>query len=143
MAESSFIEERLNTQNNEKFQSVVRRKFDRFRTKIAELFFSSPAKTGGQTIFINQSILKQQEQIPDDSNMISNFYYGYTSPITEEDLRISCKNMSKNKLKKTNTSSSSSSGSSSSACSSSSSMIIEDDEHSTGKLSKISVFSFD
>ncbi len=136
MAESNFIEERFNAQNNEKFQSVVRRKFDRFRTKIAELFFSSPTKTH------NQRILEQKEQVPDDNNFISNFYYGYTSPITEEDLRISCKKKSKNQLKKTHTSSSNSSGSTSSACSSSSSMIIDDDEHSTGKLFKNMFFRF-
>jgi hypothetical protein len=142
MAESNFIDESL---NNEKFQSVVRRKLERFRSKLNELIFPNTTINNQVTNTVNiasnfnndnnhnnskhnnSSIVQQ----PDDNNsmLISNCYYGYTSPISEEDLRLSCKKKSKKFHK--NITSSSSSASSSSACSSSSSMIIDDDEHSS------------
>lgn len=116
--------------NNDKFQLTIKRKFDRFRAKLTELFFSTSVnQVNSINSYHNSSIVKktQQQQQPDDNNsmLISNCYYGYTSPINDEDLRISCKNKSK-QFQKNITSSSSSS-----ACSSSSSMIIDDDEHST------------
>jgi hypothetical protein len=145
MAESNFIDEKL---NNEKFQSVqgVRRKLERFRSKLTELFFSTNTTTLNNiqvtntvniaSVFNNDINNSSIVQHPDDNNsmLISNCYYGYTSPISEEDLRLSC--MKKSKIfNKNHTSSSSSSSStsssSSSACSSSSSMIIDDDEHSS------------
>lgn len=135
MAESNFVDERL---NNEKFQSVVRRKLDRFRSKLAEMFFSTPQQAPvntQQTLSSNftntKTIEHAKQQQPDDNSMlISNCYYGYTSPITEDDLTLFCKKKSK-KFHKNITSYSSSTSSSSSAFSSSSSMIIDDDEHST------------
>lgn len=146
MAESNYVDETrqgatTQQQNQEKFPSVVRRKLERFRTKLAELFFapSLPSKPLALVNSLpnnhnNQSIATDSDNTNNSNLIISNCYYGYTSPpITEEDLRISCKKKSKiNKLHATTTSSASSSGStSSSACSSSSSMIIEDDSHST------------
>lgn len=133
MAESNFIES-INNETNDKFQSVVRRKLERFRTKLSELLFTTNQNTVNNFHNSNSSILhsphnhQQYHQQPDENNsmLISNYYYGYTSPITEEDLRLSCKK----KSKKFYTNTSSSSSSSSSACSSSSSMIIDDDEHS-------------
>lgn len=139
-----------NSSNDDKFQSVVRRKLERFRTKLSELLFTvnnaSPnhivnsTHTSSQFSSIvhspnSQQQQQQQQMSTDDANssmLISNYYYGYTSPISEEDLRLSY-NKSKKKSKNfhqitSHTSSSSSSSSSSSACSSSSSMIIDDDD---------------
>lgn len=134
MAENNIAD----NQTNEKFQSVVKRKFERFRTKLAELFFATQPPVTNTANFNSLSIQKHNQQQhahqqPDDNSsmLISNCYYGYTSPITEEDLRISCKKKSKRFNKNHHHTSSNSSASSSSACSSSSSIIIDDDEHST------------
>ncbi len=137
-----------NSSNDDKFQSVVRRKLERFRTKLSELLFTvnnaSPNHIVNSTHTSSQfssivhspnSQQQQQQMSTDDANssmLISNYYYGYTSPISEEDLRLSY-NKSNKKSKNfhqitSHTSSSSSSSSSSSACSSSSSMIIDDDD---------------
>lgn len=150
--ESSLLEDNTNKSNNtnDKFQSVVRRKLERFRTKLSELLFTvndNSLHNNNNTNINNQnqftSIVhspntQQQHQaqaLSDDNNsmLISNYYYGYTSPISEEDLRYGYKNNSKrskkfHKITSSSSSSNSSSSGSSSACSSSSSMIIDDDD---------------
>lgn len=140
MAESTYNDERL---NNEKFQSVVRRKLERFRTKLTELFFSpnQVVNTVNNMPNVNnnkpQSIVQQPDvniEPVNNSMLISNCYYGYTTPVEEDLTILSCKKKSK-KFNKNMTSGSSSS--SSSACSSSSSMIIDDDE--TSSLSQVPV----
>lgn len=147
--ESSFLENTSNRSNNtnDKFQSVVRRKLERFRTKLSELLFTVNDSSlhnnhninneSQYTSNVHSPNTRQQHQaqaLPDENNsmLISNYYYGYTSPISEEDLRDGYKNKSKRSKKfhkiTSSSSSSNSSSSSSSACSSSSSMIIDDDD---------------
>lgn len=141
--QSSFLEENNRSNNtNDKFQSVVRRKLERFRTKLSELLFTVNENSlqnnnnhSQFTSIVHSPTQQHQAQaLPDENNsmLISNYYYGYTSPISEEDLPLGYKNNSKRSKKfhkiSSSSSSSNSSSSSSSACSSSSSMIIDDDD---------------
>jgi len=132
---------------NDKFQSVVRRKLERFRTKLSELLFTTANDSNSLhtnsnnnqfTSIVHSPPTHQAQALPDDTNsmLISNYYYGYTSPISEEDLRLGYKSNTNKKAKKfhkitsssSSSSNSSASSNSSSACSSSSSMIIDDDD---------------
>jgi hypothetical protein len=112
-------------ESSDKFQTVVRRKLERFRAKLAELFFSSTTNTTSLKRENAHNIDIICTDMPNNSMLISNYYYGYTtSPVNEH-------NSSRSRVVKTSRLRQSrveEVDNSSSSCTSSSSMIIEDTE---------------
>ena len=113
----------------DKFQTVVRRKLERFRAKLAELFFSSTTTTATMKRDTSAHIDIICTDLPNNNNnnnsmLISNYYYGYTTSPVNENTRVSVKT---SKIRQTSRQVEEADNSSSS-CTSSSSMIIEEAE---------------
>ena len=109
--------------SGDKFQTVVRRKLERFRAKLAELFFSSSTTTSLKRDNAHHIDIVCTDMPNNNSMLISNYYYGYTtSPVNEHNSRrvVKTSRLRQTRVEQVDNTSSS--------CTSSSSMIVEDTE---------------